>query len=119
MTVKLAAVTFDCADPIVVATFWSAVLERPIDPDPSDVFASIGLGSPRGPAWFFLKVPEPKTAKSRTHVDLAADDRAAEVARVIALGATHVADHTESGFVWSTLLDPEGHEFCVGTTDPA
>lgn len=119
MTVKVAAVTFDCTEPMAVARFWSAVLDRPIDPDPTDFAVTIGQGSLRTPAWFFLKVPEAKTAKSRIHVDLAADDRAAEVARAIVLGATHVADHAESGFVWSTLLDPEGHEFCVGTTDPA
>ena len=35
----------------------------------------------------FLKVPEPKTTKNRVHVDLAVADPAAEVARIVGLGA--------------------------------
>ena len=64
-------------------------------------------------AFLFLAVPEPKTAKNRLHLDLETDDRAAEVARLVELGATHVADHDEWGISWSVLTDPEGNEFCI------
>jgi predicted enzyme related to lactoylglutathione lyase len=47
------------------------------------------------------------------HLDLGADDRAAEVERLLALGATHVHDKDEYGVRWTTLADPEGNEFCV------
>ena len=110
MSARLANITFDCSDPVATATFWSAVLDRPVEPGASPFFAMLG-GEPN---WFFIKVPEPKTAKSRVHVDLAAADREAEVARLVELGATVVADKDEWGHRWTVLLDPEGHEFCVG-----
>ena len=65
------------------------------------------------PTWLFARVPEPKTAKNRMHVDLAAPDREAEVARLVELGATRVADIDEWGYQWTVLQDPEGNEFCV------
>jgi hypothetical protein len=43
VTVKLAAVTVDCEDALTVARFWSAALGRPLDPNPSSEFASIGM----------------------------------------------------------------------------
>ena len=64
----------------------------------------------------FIEVPEPKTVKNRLHLDLVPVDRprAAEVARLTALGATLVADHRRpDGTGWVTLADPEGNEFCV------
>jgi predicted enzyme related to lactoylglutathione lyase len=110
------AVTFDCADATVVSRFWAAVLDRPIDSEPmpaSPVFASIGLGDPARVAYMFIQVPEGKTVKNRVHLDLDADDLAAEVTRVVALGATHLYDKAEYGVQWATLADPEGNEFCI------
>ena len=66
----------------------------------------------------FLKVPESKTAKNRMHLDLVVDDgvpRDEEVARLVALGATHVTDRHEWGHSWAVLNDPEGNEFCVAS----
>jgi hypothetical protein len=34
VTLKLAAVTVDCDDALIVARFWAAALERPLDPQP-------------------------------------------------------------------------------------
>ena len=124
MSVKLAAVTIDCDDALVVGRFWSAALDRPLDPGASGEFASIGMPAHRdvtgwalsgadGPTWLFAKVPEPKTSKNRMHVDLAAPDHEAEVARLVDLGAARVADMDEWGYRWTVLQDPEGNEFCV------
>jgi predicted enzyme related to lactoylglutathione lyase len=122
MPIKLAAVTIDCDDALTVARFWSAVLDRPLDEGASSEFASIGFPDHRdqsgwlvdeGPTWLFAKVPEPKTAKNRMHVDLAAPDHETEVARLVELGATRVADMDEWGYRWTVLQDPEGNEFCV------
>lgn len=110
----LAHVTFDCADAATLAAFWSAVLERPVDEGANAYFATIGYGgSGPGPAFMFLKVGEPKTAKNRCHVDLTADDRAAECRRLLDLGAVHVSEHDEHGHRWTVLRDPSGNEFCV------
>ena len=124
MSVKLAAVTIDCDDPLVVGRFWSAALDRPLDAGATSEFASIGMPEHRdtvgwaisdgvGPTWLFAKVPEPKRAKNRMHVDLAAADHEDEVERLVELGATRVADMDEWGYRWTVLRDPEGNEFCV------
>ncbi|MGL5810882.1 MAG: VOC family protein, partial [Nocardioides sp.] len=42
MTTAIEHITFDCADPIAVATFWAAVLGETVDPDPQPWFATIG-----------------------------------------------------------------------------
>ncbi len=119
MTTTVAAVTFDCDDALQLAEFWSAVLDRPIDraePAASEFFARITAGddSAEAPTLMFIKVPEAKTTKNRVHLDLASGNRAAEVERLLALGATHIHDKAEWGIEWTTLADPEGNEFCIG-----
>jgi hypothetical protein len=124
MSVQLAAVTIDCDDALVVGRFWSAALDRPLDAGASSAFASIGMPEHRDttgwaitagdhPTWLFAQVPEPKRAKNRMHVDLAAADHEAEVARLVELGAARVVDMDEWGYRWTVLQDPEGNEFCV------
>ena len=49
------------------------------------------------------------------HLDLAADDREAEVARHVALGATEVGP----GRGWTVLRDPAGARYCVTSRPPA
>jgi hypothetical protein len=98
---RTAAVTVDCTDALVVGRFWAAALGRPLDPQSSSDFASIGMPQHRDrrgwrvegdPTWLFAKVPEGKAAKNRMHVDMAAADQEAAVARLAELGATRVAD---------------------------
>ena len=125
MTVAIASVTFDCADALTVGRFWSAALGRPLDPEASSDFAAIGFAGRRDavgwasadrdddPTWMFVRVPEPKVAKNRMHLDLMADDPEDEVVRLVALGATRVADVEEYGYEWTVMADPEGNEFCV------
>jgi hypothetical protein len=60
----------------------------------------------------FLAVDEPEESKNRLHIDLRPDDQAAEVDRLIALGASHV-DVGQGDVPWVVLADPEGNEFCV------
>ena len=118
MSLNLKAVTFDCADALAVGQFWSALLDRPLDTapmPPSSFFASIGMKDPAGNGFMFIQVPEGKAAKNRVHLDFESDDISGEVARVIALGATHIHDKAEYGMTWTTLADPEGNEFCIGS----
>ena len=76
MAARLGNITFDCDDVLKLAAFWSAVLGRPLDKGSSEFFASIGGsdGERREPAWYFNKVPEPKQAKNRVHIDLVNPD---------------------------------------------
>jgi catechol 2,3-dioxygenase-like lactoylglutathione lyase family enzyme len=114
MPVRLAHITLDCHDPAALAGFWSAALDRPVDEGASEYFASIDDKVADRPSWFFIAVPEGKSTKNRLHVDLTADDRPAEVERLVGLGARALSDHDEWGAVWTVLADPEGNEFCVG-----
>ena len=108
----LAHITFDCTDAAALAGFWSRALRHPVDDGANEYFATIGAADP-GTTLMFLKVDEPKTAKNRCHLDLTADDRDAEVKRLVTLGATHRSDHDEYGHRWTVLQDPAGNEFCV------
>jgi predicted enzyme related to lactoylglutathione lyase len=109
-------ITVDCPDPYELAQFWSKVFDRPLDDDdhPGDPEAAVLLGDGL-PNLFFQRVPEPKSTKNRLHLDLQPDGpRDEEVDRLLALGATLVADHRRpDGTGWATLADPEGNEFCV------
>jgi hypothetical protein len=123
MSIQLACLAFDCADALAVAQFWSQALGRPLDPGASNEFASIGFAARRDrdgwhrveradePTWIFARVPEPKAVKNRMHPDLSASDVELEIARLIGLGATRVADRDEYGYRWTLLTDPEGNEF--------
>ena len=72
-----------------------------------------GTGTPL----LFCKVPEGKTVKNRLHLDLRPEDQAAEVERLIGLGARKV-DIGQGSQTWVVLADPEGNEFCVLRTLP-
>ncbi|WP_246099863.1 VOC family protein [Tessaracoccus rhinocerotis] len=66
----------------------------------------------------FIETPDEKLVKNRLHFDLRPSDgsRDAEVARLVELGATQLANHREvrgDGTGWVVLADPEGNEFCV------
>ena len=112
MNIRLRAVTFGAAEPQSLAIFWSAVTGREvIDSDPD--LARVESEIPGGPALLFLRVPESKTVKDRIHLDLETEDRAAEVSRVIALGATFHSEVKGSTHEWTVLQDPEGNEFCI------
>ena len=68
------------------------------------------------PGLVFVLVPEGKTVKNRLHIDLAphtSDDRDAEIARLLAMGATRVEVGQTGDESWDVLADPEGNEFCV------
>jgi predicted enzyme related to lactoylglutathione lyase len=114
MTLAVEMVTFDCADPARLAEFWAAALETEVAGDYGD-FVMLARPAEGSPALSFQRVPDPTPGKNRVHVDLATADRAAEVDRLLGLGATlrHDQLDTVPGFAWSTLADPEGNEFCV------
>ncbi|EFL02398.1 glyoxalase [Streptomyces sp. SPB78] len=108
-------VAIDCGDAYALACFWSEVTGRPLDPDcaPGDRETAVLLAE--GPMLYFNQVPEPKTGKNRVHLCLRPDTtREAEVDRLLALGASFLADHREpDGSGWVILTDPEGNELCV------
>lgn len=139
------AMTFDCADARGQARFWCLALDyRPASPPqgwatwedwlreydvPEEEWDDgATIEDPAGvlPRISFLRVPEPKTAKNRLHLDVRITGGrhvdSAERTRLIedrvdlltGAGATvqeRVSHHEEIDHV--VLLDPEGNEFCV------
>jgi hypothetical protein len=108
---QLKNVTLDAADPGKLAEFWSAATGRPVAN--ADEFFAMLEPNDQGIRMLFIKVPEGKTAKNRMHVDFHAEDREAEIARLVGLGATRHDSHSMYGVEWTVLTDPEGNEFCV------
>jgi predicted enzyme related to lactoylglutathione lyase len=113
VSVTFFSISLDCADAGKQADFWSQVLNRSVDDGASPDFAAIGLQGGGDVVWMFHRVPEPKQAKNRVHVDFLAADLPEEVQRILTLGATHIRDVDENGYQWSTLADPEGNEFDI------
>ena len=142
-TVKQVQVTFDCADPRALSTFWNDVLGYEFPPPPpgfgswDDFSASLpedkrNMASASvdpngaGPRLFFQQVPEGKVVKNRLHLDVRAapglegDERMAaleaECDRLVALGATRVERHEPAPPMSGghiVMQDPEGNEFCL------
>lgn len=114
MTAFIKYVTFDCADPRRLSTFWSEVTGyAPMAA--GDDFAALAAPDERGVRGIlFWRVPEPKAAKSRMHVDLASKNPQEEIDRLVRLGAQKVEYREGNGTSWTVMLDPEGNEFCIG-----
>jgi predicted enzyme related to lactoylglutathione lyase len=116
LSLSVRSITFDCADPYRLALWWCEVFGVSPSPDdyPGDPEALCELGGGQ-PRLLFERVPDAKSVKNRVHIDLQpAQDRDAEVERLMQLGASFVADHREAdGAGWVVLADPEGNEFCV------
>ncbi|GLY44062.1 glyoxalase [Amycolatopsis sp. NBRC 101858] len=112
MAIHMGMITIDCADPRGLAAFWTAALGTTVAQDYGGEF--LVLAPPEGGLPLGLqRVPEPRAGKNRVHVDFGGDDRAAEVKRLVELGAKEVAEHSVPGLAWTVLTDPEGNEFCV------
>ncbi len=136
-------VTFDSAEPNKLADFWAAALSYIKQPPPEgyadwptflktqgievDVDDASAIVDPSGarPRVFFQKVPEPKIAKNRMHLDLNVSDTRCvgqeeghrrvdtEAQRLVGLGATQIRVADERGEYWTVMADPEGNEFCI------
>jgi predicted enzyme related to lactoylglutathione lyase len=114
MALRANMVTIDCADPGVLAPFWTQALGYRILHDFEGWYVLLGGDSPDAIQVGLQRVPEPWGGKNRVHLDLRADDRTAEVSRLTDLGAKIVDEQRMPGFAWSVLEDPEGNVFCVG-----
>lgn len=99
-------ITFDCADPAGLATFWAEALGYRLQSPPGgfesweQALEAMGIPPERhndasaavdpegtGPRLFFQRVPEGKQAKNRVHLDVRAAPGLAGEARMAALEA--------------------------------
>ena len=77
--------------------------------------AAITSPEPGRPRVLFQQVPELRAGKNRLHLDvrIGPERQEAEVARLLALGATELWRASQGPHSWVTMADPEGNEFCV------
>jgi hypothetical protein len=112
VSLSVAALSIDCADPAALAGFWGKVLGRPVSPGAAPENAAVDATDPAsGPRLFFQKVPEPKAVKNRLHLDLLTEQHDEETGRLIGLGARPLNEFKLPGVRWTTFADPEGNEF--------
>ncbi len=118
MASRITAVAVDALDPPALAAFWADVLGWEVVEEEDGV---VSIGTPgqgaKGPVpgLDFLPTPDPTPGKVRLHLDLNATDRdqAAELDRLLALGAVRADVGQPDGVTWVVLADPEGNEFCL------
>ncbi len=115
MVSRFAQWTLDVHDVEKMATFWAQALGYRVEPG-DDGDAHLRPPSGTGLSVWLQPTDAPKVGKNRDHPDLTVDDGTdvdAEVARLLALGATHadVGQRGDEGFI--VLRDPEGNEFCL------
>jgi catechol 2,3-dioxygenase-like lactoylglutathione lyase family enzyme len=100
---RLGSIVIDCDDLERGVLFWSGALGLS-EADRDETYVEL-RPYVSGLRILLQRVPEPKTAKTRVHLDIETDDIDAEVQRLVALGA-----RKREGCV---MEDPCGNEFCV------
>ncbi len=123
MTSRVSHLTIDCRNAYTLSTWWKQVLGyADVDGDPNlPGHEECMIVDPTNTHHLlFIEVPDHKVAKNRLHLDLRPTDgrRDEEIDRVLAVGATQVADlRNPDGTGWMVLADPEGNEFCMLRSD--
>jgi predicted enzyme related to lactoylglutathione lyase len=94
--------------------FWSAALDYVPREGDDDDFALLRPRSGEGPNVSLDRVRSTVQIPPRIHLDLYAQDQAAEVERLKGLGATEIHwDKQPPDSDYVIMADPEGNRFCV------
>jgi len=115
MPIRVHHIVIDADDIVALASFWSAALGWPVlSTRDREVVVGPSIDAPIG-LCFMPAGATPKTVKNRLHLDLttSAEDRSAEIARLLALGARQTDVGQTGQESWDVLADPEDNEFCV------
>jgi len=107
---RLDGFIIDCqtADLEGAAKFWSAALGLPLKPVPTNPQDAGYRGFDTGPNGLNIEVQQVEHP-SRVHLDIETDDVAAEVARLVKLGAKQLGAVRH----WCVMEAPTGQRFCV------
>jgi hypothetical protein len=111
---RFPSIVLDCPDPVVLATFYGALLDWKVQasPDWAEIRADNGqcicfqpVDDYTPPRWPGQEVPQ------QMHLDMMVDDLDTGEKAVLDLGATK-HDH-QPGTTFRVFLDPAGHPFCL------
>jgi predicted enzyme related to lactoylglutathione lyase len=108
-------IVIDCSDLDRSARFWAGVLGYAPDTAGHGRYRSLTPEGGEGIEVLLQRVDDEKHGKNRLHFDLRSADLAAEVSRILGLGASLVTSRPveEDSWRWHVLADPDGNEFCV------
>jgi Glyoxalase-like domain len=125
VSLSVAALTIDSADPAALADFWGKALGRPISPGAVAGDTAVDATGPdSGPRMLLRNVPEPKGI----HLVLVTEHYDEEIERLTGLGARPLNEiklpAVRSGLITytvrqTTFADPEGNEFDLVIWQPA
>jgi len=94
--------------------FWSQALDYAVREPVDDDFALLYSPARTGPNVSLDAMPSERVLPPRIHLDLYAEDQAAEVDRLTALGASVVPwSKRPADADYVIMEDPEGNRFCV------
>jgi predicted enzyme related to lactoylglutathione lyase len=107
-------ITIDANDAERVADFWAAVLGTERDATMDDGRFLFLAGRDDLPVVCIQRVPEPKSGKTRIHLDLGVDDLEVATTRIQELGGSwDGVERTLENFRWRSVADPEGTVFDI------
>ncbi|MEV0807612.1 VOC family protein [Micromonospora sp. NPDC050200] len=111
MIARFKDLCMDAADPHSLGGFWARILGgEVVDTGDGDVRLDPRPGGAGPESIWVNRVPEPRTGKTRAHLDLRLAD--ADPAALLATGARLVRE-PDAEISWWILADPEGNQFCV------
>ena len=125
VSLSVAALSIDCADPATLAEFWGKALGRPVSPGAVAGDTAVDTTGPdSGPRMILHNPAEPGTGKNSLHPVLVTDHHDEEIQRLTALGARPLNEITlppaalppgVAAVRQTTFADPEGNEFDLVT----
>ncbi|MCU1474680.1 VOC family protein [Amnibacterium sp.] len=113
MALSIGAVVLRVRDLDREVAFWSAALDLVQRSAPEDDWVSLRPRAGHGVSLSFDLKRSEYALPPRFHLDLYADDRAAEVRRLVSLGATEIPLEHRGEVDWTLMADPEGNRFDV------
>jgi hypothetical protein len=121
VSLSVAALSIDCADPAALADFWGKALGRPVSPGAVAGDTAVDATDPAsGPRMLLHSAPGPGAAKNSLRLVLVTDHYDEESERLSGLGAGPLNETklpaVRSGLITytvrqATFADPEGNEF--------
>jgi predicted enzyme related to lactoylglutathione lyase len=115
MPAQIHHIVIDAHDLRALANFWAEALGwNVLSVRETEVVVGTSINAPLG-LCFMPAGATSKVSKNRVHLDMTttAEDRDAEIERLIAIGARRVDIGQTGEESWDVLADPEGNEFCV------
>jgi hypothetical protein len=110
---QIGSIVWGVRDVPLAIRFWSAALDYVPLREPSSDWAILVPREGPGPQLAIMLVSSDARDHQRHHLDLYAEDGAAEIERLLGLGARRVEWRYPPDADYVVLADPDGNRFCV------